>query len=147
MVLVMDLRYQVPRSPKKTLLGYMHLPRMMDKCRAVHQETLGEYIYPCPLDQGLLDFLGVTSEGFLEGVKGKSDEESERWIRQMATPHTPGEIQDWNQRFLQKRPETEEQRRFFSTVRDGLDPTRTDITTWVDLLDLEEGRDVPKPSS
>jgi hypothetical protein len=52
---------------------------------------------------------------------------------------SPEEIEDWNQRFLTKRPETEEHQKYFHTVRDGIDPTRTDITTWVDLLDMEEG--------
>jgi hypothetical protein len=48
-------------------------------------------------------------------------------------------MEDWNQRFLAKRPETEEPQKYFHTIRDGIDPTRTDITTWVDLLDMEEG--------
>jgi hypothetical protein len=56
-------------------------------------------------------------------------------------------MEDWNQRFLAKRPETEEPQKYFHTIRDGIDPTRTDITTWVDLLDMEEGRDVPKHST
>jgi hypothetical protein len=57
----------------------------------------------------------------------------------LAPRRSPEEIEDWNQRFLTKRPETEEHQKYFHTVRDGIDPTRTDITTWVDLLDMEEG--------
>jgi hypothetical protein len=143
----MNLRTTAPRSPKETLLGYAHLPRMIDKCRAFHHGTLGDYIYPCPLDQGLLDFVGLTAPAFLEGVKEASDEECRRWICHMATPRTTAEIEDWNQGYLAKGPETEEQQKYFHTVRDGIDPTRTDITTWADLLDLEEGRNVPKRSS
>jgi hypothetical protein len=58
--------------------------------------NIGDDIYPCPLDQGLLDFVGLTSQAFLEGVIEKSDEECERWLRQMATPRTPAEAADWN---------------------------------------------------
>ena len=32
--------------------------------------------------------MGVTPEKFLESVKGKSDAECERWVRQMGTPRT-----------------------------------------------------------
>ena len=113
----------------------------------MHHGTLGDFIYPCPLDQCLLDFVGLTAQVFLEGVKEKSEEDCARWIHQMATPRTPAEMEDWNQRFVAKRPETEEQHRYFDTVRDDIDPTRTDITSWDDLLDVEEGREVPTRSS
>mgnify|MGYP003305351753 CR=1 FL=1 len=29
---------------------------------------------------------------------------------------------------------------YFNEIRNKIDPSRSDITTWVDLLDLEEGR-------
>ena len=53
----MDLRNSYPRSVHEPLGGYVHLGRMIDKARAKHAGTLGEYIYPCPLDHRLLDFL------------------------------------------------------------------------------------------
>ncbi|MBI5777374.1 MAG: DUF5069 domain-containing protein, partial [Nitrospirae bacterium] len=44
----MDLRKNYPRSPREKLAGYVHLPRMIDKCRASLAGTEGDYIYPCP---------------------------------------------------------------------------------------------------
>jgi len=32
----------------------------------------------------------------------------------------------------------------FKKYRDAVDPSRTDITSWADLQDLEEGRDIPR---
>jgi hypothetical protein len=32
----------------------------------------------------------------------------------------------------------------FKKYRDAFDPSRTDLTAWSDLQDLEEGRTVPK---
>ena len=45
----MDLRKHFPRSMRAKLEGYVHLARMIDKCRAVQAGTEGEYIYPCPM--------------------------------------------------------------------------------------------------
>ena len=58
----MDLRTAFPRSMKTRLAGYVHLARMIDKCRAVLAGTEGEYIYPCPMDERLLDYAGITAE-------------------------------------------------------------------------------------
>ncbi|MBI3607736.1 MAG: DUF5069 domain-containing protein [Nitrospirae bacterium] len=40
----------------------------------------------------------------------------------------------------QPQTQTEESLRHVLEVRDRVAPHRTDVTTWVDLLDLEEGR-------
>ena len=58
----MDLRKTFPRSMKTRLAGYVHLARMIDKCRAVLAGTEGEYIYPCPMDERLLDYAGITAK-------------------------------------------------------------------------------------
>lgn len=63
----MDLTKQFPRSMRQTLAGYTHLARMIDKCRAVLRGTPGEYIYPCPMDERLMDFAGLTAEQFHGG--------------------------------------------------------------------------------
>jgi len=33
---------------------------------------------------------------------------------------------------------------YFNKLRDAVDPSRTDLTSWADLQDLEEGRTVSK---
>ena len=60
-LITMDLRKDFPRSMRITLVGYAHLARMIDKCRAVLAGTEGEYIYPCPMDERLMEFAGITA--------------------------------------------------------------------------------------
>jgi hypothetical protein len=118
---------------------------MLDKCRAKLAGTIGEYIYPCPMDQRLLDFAGITADQFTEAVKTRSsDADVAAWFPRAAIQHTPAELTAWNQGLLSRGPDTEEKRASFRAQRDRIDPTRTDITSWADLLDLEEGRPVPK---
>jgi hypothetical protein len=139
----MDLTTSYPRSPRQELGGFAHLARMIDKAKASRAGTLGEYIYPCPLDRTLLDFLEVTPEDFTDAVKGKGDEEIVQWLGEKMRSHTPDEIKKWNQDFLSRSPDSEEKWAYFKKLRESIDPSRTDITTWPDLLDLDEKRRVP----
>ena len=55
------------------------------------------------------------------------------------------EIEQWNQQWLSRKPEGEGLE-YFTTLRDSIDPSRTDIVTWADVLDLDEKREVPRRS-
>ena len=136
----LNLTKEYPRSPKQTLGGYVHLGRMIDKARAKSAGTIGEYIYPCPLDQALLEFLGIGGDVFYEAVKTRADRDILDWLTQHATARNPKEIEEWNATFLNRKPQNEESLRHFLETRNRIAPHRTDVTTWVDLLDLEEGR-------
>jgi hypothetical protein len=136
----LDLNNAFPRSPKNRLGPYAHLARMIDKARAKAAGTLGEYIYPCPLDRVLLDFLAISDEAFLAVAKDRTDEDVLRWIYEHAKARGPQEIQEWNEAFLDRTPKDDDGRRRFLEIRNRVAPQRTDVTTWVDLLDLEEGR-------
>jgi hypothetical protein len=140
----MDLRTSYPRSVRDKLAGYVHLARMIDKCRATLASTQGEYIYPCPLDQRLLDFAGITPEQFTEAVRRRTDQAIADWFRKAAKPHSPTEIEQWNDMMLTRGPDTEEKWAYFRSQRDAIDPSRADITCWADLLDLDEKRPVPR---
>jgi len=141
----MDLRTHYPRSVKEKLGGYVHLGRMLDKCRAMLAGTLGEYIYPCPMDQRLLDFVGITAEQFTEAVRTReTDDELLGWFKATAKRHSETEIQSWNETMLALSPDAPEKWDYFKKTRDAIDPSRTDITSWADLLDLDEKRPVPK---
>lgn len=139
----MDLRHQHPRSIRQRLDGYVHLARMIDKCRALQAGMQGEYVYPCPLDERLLQFAGISSEAFAREVRSRTDQEIVDWFQTNAAAHTPSEIEAWNEVMLTAGPDTEEKWTYFKNTRDAIDPRRTDITTWADLLDLEEQRIVP----
>jgi len=140
MITALDLTARFPRSPKERLGPYAHLARMIDKARAKAAGTLGEYIYPCPLDQLLLDLLGITSEVFLAAAKARPDHDVLGWVEEHAKARGPQEIQEWNEAFLSRQPTNEDSRAHFLEIRNRVAPHRTDVTTWVDLLDLEEGR-------
>jgi len=141
---MMDLRKQFPRSPKEQLGGYVHVARIIDKARAHNAGTVGEYIYNCPMDQSWFQFTGVTAESFAEAVKTRDDRQMAEWIRQKAKPHSQQEIEAWNRTLLGRTPSSPESQQRFLDTRQKLAPGRTDITTWPDLIDLEEGRTVPK---
>jgi hypothetical protein len=64
-----DFTQHPPRSPRVKLGGFVHLPRMLDKARAVVSGNLGEFIFPCPLDQRLFAFTGLKAGEILEEVK------------------------------------------------------------------------------
>jgi hypothetical protein len=139
-MIAFNLSTEYPRSPKQQLGGYVHLARMIDKARAKAAGTLGEYIYPCPLDQALLEFLAIGGDAFYEAVKNRADQDILRWVKEHATVRSPKEIEEWNSTFLNRKPQSGESMRHFLEVRNRIAPHRTDVTTWVDLLDLEEGR-------
>ena len=125
--------------------GYVHLARMIDKCRAVLAGREGEYIYPCPLDFRLMEFAGITDKQFTESVKAHpTDEGVAQWFCEVAKSHTPAELEEWNRMMLNRGPSTAEKQEYFNKLRDAVDPSRTDLTAWSDLQDLEEGRIVPR---
>jgi hypothetical protein len=125
--------------------GYVHLARMIDKCRAVLVGAEGEYIYPCPMDERLMEFAGITAVQFTATVKANpSDEAVAKWFTQTAKTHSPAELEGWNRMMLTRGPSTPEKQEYFKKLRDAIDPSRTDLIAWSDLQDLEEGRPIPQ---
>ena len=139
-----DLTKEYPRSSRELLGGYVHLARMIDKARAREAGVNGPYIYPCPLDKTLLSFLDVSDQDFAYSAKSRTDALILEWLAIHARPRSKKQIEIWNKEMLERRPEDEAQWTYFKKTRDAIDPSRTDIVTWIDLLDLEEGRPVPR---
>ena len=126
------------------LAGHVHLARMIDKCRAVLAGTEGEYIYPCPMDERLMEFAGLTDDQFTAAVNVNPDDDGVvAWFQQTARSHAPAELEDWNQHLLARGPSSPTSAAKFKKYLNAIDPSRTDITAWADLQDLEEGRAVP----
>ncbi len=136
----MDLTQTFPRSPKDKMSGLVHLPRMIDKAHASKKNTLGEYIFPCPLDQIILDFLEVDADEWVRQVDSQNEEQLNRWVLNKCRSHQPDTIENVNKQILERQPDNEERWKRFYELRDNIDSSRKDITTWVDLIDLEEGR-------
>ncbi|PIQ98962.1 MAG: hypothetical protein COV66_13790 [Nitrospinae bacterium CG11_big_fil_rev_8_21_14_0_20_45_15] len=135
----LDLRKEVPRSPKDKLCGIVHLPRMIDKVRALKENTLGEYIYPCPLDKIILSFIHTNEIEFAEKAIGLNEEDIARWITDKTNQYSPSEIEFLNWKILDRKPDNKDRMEYFIEIRNKIDPSRTDITTWAGLIDLEEG--------
>jgi Domain of unknown function (DUF5069) len=139
-----DLTKTYPRSVREKVLGIVQLGRAVDKGKAKAFGNLGEYMYDCPMDKAVFDFLGIDGEEFFEVIKNaKSDAEIEAYAKQFVDKKTPEEIERWNQEWLNRKPEGESLK-YFLELRNQVAPDRTDVTTWVDVLDLDEKRPVPK---
>jgi len=138
----MDLTRAFPRSPREKMAGLVHLPRMADKVRAKLTGRLGPYIFPCPMDRMMLDFLGLSAEDFVERVKAGDDRLIEAGLEAWCDARGLAERDktEQNRKLLAHGPEAGEKRAYFLRQRNQIDSARTDITTWAGLIDLEEGR-------
>jgi hypothetical protein len=135
-----DLSQHPPRSPHVRLGGYVVLPRLLDKCRAQIAGKQGEYKYGCPLDQRWLRFTGITADALkTEVATGKSDGELIEWISKAAKPYrTSPEIEQWSDWQTRRCPMDVEGREYFQELHQKIGPAREDISTWFDLLDLDD---------
>ncbi len=135
-----NLTQRPPRSPRVRLGGYVILPRLLDKGRAAVVGTLGEYNYACPLDQEFLQFAGVDPEALkAELATGNGDGEILAWISTHSTqPRAASEIAAWSAYQEQRGPSDWDMREFYTDEHKRIAPHRTDLTTWFDLLDLDD---------
>jgi len=136
-----DLNQRPPRSPRCRLGGYVLLPRMLDKCRATLRGINGEYHYNCPLDQHILNFLGLDPEELKSQVAmGKGDGEILEWIEATAqNKHAAWEIDSWSAFQERRSPDSDaETFAYFAEAVGKFSKTREDIRTWADLLDLDD---------
>ena len=137
----MDLSKKFPRSPRDILGGICWLSRMIDKARATADGTEGDYRYNCAMDARLLKFLGVAPETMLEAVKKARDDNAVmEWIKANTAPRSSAAIEEFNNMMASLSPTSPDMIKRFEATRDRLAPGRTDIKTWMAMLDLEEGR-------
>jgi hypothetical protein len=135
-----DLTRHPPRSPRTRLGGSVHLPRLIDKARAVAAGKEGDFHYKCPMDQRFLAFTGLNADALFEVIKsGKSDSEILAYVNANATPkRQPSEIAAWSQWFEQLTPTVPDTRNFFNDVHRKNAAHRDDIATWFDWLELDD---------
>ena len=135
-----DLTIHPPRSPRVRLGGYVILPRMLDKCRATLAAKNGEYSYNCPLDQYFLKFAGVDPDALQKQVAaGLGDGAILSWIEKNQKQHRSGqEIEAWSDFMNRRAPASVEQRERMNQYQSGAGQHREDITTWFDVLDLDD---------
>ena len=135
-----DLTQHPPRSPRVKLGGFVHLPRLLDKARAAAAGKIGEFIYPCPLDNRFFAFTGLNPEALLAEVKtGRNDTEMLAWVMNNLTPkRQPWEIQAWSDYLTALSPGDIQRHKVFAEHIEKLGPSRDDIFTYFDRLDLDD---------
>jgi len=70
-----------PRSGRRAIGEAFWLARMSDKARAAAAGTIHDYIYPCPMDRGVLERWGITVEVFEDALRRNADDEGlRRWL-------------------------------------------------------------------
>jgi len=70
-----------PRPGRLKIGPYMWLARVSDKARAAAAGTIFDYIYPCPMDQGVLQRWGVTPAEFDRAIREHAtDEALHAWL-------------------------------------------------------------------
>lgn len=140
----MDLTKTYPRSVHEKMLGMVQLARTIDKGKAKAHGNPGEYNYDCPMDKDLFGFLGMDGDELLDVIQNtKSDADVEAYAKRFIEKKPPSEIEAWNHQWVSHKPEGPSME-YFLKMRDQIAPDRTDVTSWADLLDLDERRPVPK---
>ena len=71
-----------PRRGREVIGGFNWLARIFDKARAARDNTIFDYIYPCPLDKGVLERWGITPAEFTDAVKTiDTDDAILAWVK------------------------------------------------------------------
>ncbi len=140
-----DLTKSYPRSVRDESLGVVQLARAVDKAIATANGLNGEYNYDCPMDKDVFGFLGVDGDALLDVIKhAQSEAEIEAYLKPFVAKKSAQEIAAFNTDFLTHGPQPgSDAEKYFLNLRGEVAPDRTDVTTWPDLLDLDEKRDVP----
>jgi hypothetical protein len=131
-----------PSSPAKDIFPIVDLAKTYP--RSVHEKLHG---LVRPMDRAVFGFLGIDHERFLDTIRNAAgDEEIHRYVKGFIDEKSPEEIERWNQEWVSRKPQGESLQ-FFLQLRSAIAPDRTGVTTWADVLDLDEKRPVPVLSS
>ncbi len=135
-----DLTAGPPRSARaEGIAGICGVARMADKARAERAGKIGEYKYgdDSGQDVRILTFLGISAADFQEAaVNNPNDLEIGAWVRENCDKSDDA-IETFNETLINYAPNEASQERFNARLQE-IDPTRTDITTWVALQDLDD---------
>ena len=138
-----------PRSPKALLGGVAHLGRFIDKIRLRSQGKIQDYNYiTVGFDKYLIDFLQIDPKAIEQRVlAGETDEELLVWVKTNSRKPSDQEIAQWSQGLLSSGPKDDAARQRFqgrlqevAAKRSMAVSTLPPVSTWVDVIELDEGR-------
>jgi Domain of unknown function (DUF5069) len=86
-----------PRRGRSPLGGnVLWLARVFDKARAEAAGTIHDYIYPCPMDKGVMERWGVTPDQFDAAIRAHTtDDQILQWLRERVTPEQIEAANQW----------------------------------------------------
>jgi hypothetical protein len=85
-----------PRRGREPLGEALWLARLFDKARAAAGGTLFDYIYPCPMDKGVMERWGITPDEFDAAIETHpADDTLYRWLLTRSTPERIRAANDW----------------------------------------------------
>ncbi|MBA5870649.1 MAG: DUF5069 domain-containing protein [Nitrospira sp. CR2.1] len=138
-----------PRSPKILLGGIAHLARLIDKIRLRHAGHIQNYNYlTVGFDKYLIDFLQIDPKAFEQRVlAGGSDDELLAWVKTHSRALSDQDIAQWSQGLLTSGPKDDATRQRYqgrlqevATQRGVPVASLPPASTWVDAIELDEGR-------
>ena len=85
-----------PRRGREPMGDALWLLRAADKGRAAAAGTIHDYIYPCPMDRGVMERWKITSGDFDEALRRYlTDEQLYAWLRERVAPRDIQRANDW----------------------------------------------------
>ncbi len=88
-----------PRRGRDPARGYLWILRAFDKARAAADGTLHDYIYPCPMDEGVFQRWGISAAQFDEAIATRrSDDEIVAWLGERVDPTHRDAANGWLER-------------------------------------------------
>jgi hypothetical protein len=134
-----------PRSPRETMCGWMHLPRLVDKIRLhlagkLHPDYQANFCKG--FDGKWLDTAGVEAKQFIEVVRGTiTDGEVCDWVlRHVKKPDSVKAAHRESMLSYPKKGDAEMEARLKMRKEQAGLAHRDDIQTFVDFIDADEKR-------
>ncbi len=85
-----------PRRGREAIDDALWLLRAADKGRAAAAGTIYDYIYPCPMDRGMMERWKITSDEFdVALARNSTDESLHAWFRDRVRPEDVNAANEW----------------------------------------------------
>jgi hypothetical protein len=85
-----------PRRGREPIGDVLWLLRASDKGRASAAGTIHDYVYPCPMDQGMMERWRVTAKEFNDALAhNPTDEQLYAWFMERVRPDDVRTANEW----------------------------------------------------
>ncbi len=85
-----------PRRGREPIGEALWLLRLADKGRASAARTLHDYVYPCPMDKGMMERWGIAAAEFDEALRrNATDEQLHQWFEHRVNAREVRTANEW----------------------------------------------------